>query len=230
MTVTIYALANPETHEIRYIGQTSRQPTERLKEHLKLAREKSGRWYVCNWIRSLGELIPEVITLEVNPLEGADAAETRWIEKASLEGWKLTNMTKGGNTITRLGIPVSEETKEKLRKANLGKKQSEDTIAKRVNSLKGKVRSEEFKAHMAVKMKGKPPWNKGLTGIDKHYPTEETKQKISDGLKANRYGSFESLRDRARDLKMRGLNGNRISKELGIGQATVYAWIKKGLV
>jgi hypothetical protein len=32
--------------------------------------------------------------------------------------------------------PVSEETREKLRKANLGKKQSKETIEKRKNSIK----------------------------------------------------------------------------------------------
>lgn len=55
---------------------------------------------------------------------------------------------------SRLGVVVSEETREKLRVSHIGKKQSAETIAKKSMLSKGRP---------AVWNKGRPAWNKGLT-------------------------------------------------------------------
>ena len=68
-----------------------------------------------------------------------------------------------GRFKSRTGRIVSEETREKLRLANLGKKQSAETIMKKVKAIKGK-----------------PTWNKGI----KSGPmSAENKQKISQANK-----------------------------------------------
>ena len=102
---------------------------------------------------------------------------------------KISKTTKG-----RIGNPVSDETKQKLRNVNIGKKHSEESKKKRSVSLmgkqKGKITSEETKAKISAslmgrklteeqklslttKRSGKPS---GMSG-KKH--SEETKQKIS---------------------------------------------------
>ena len=68
--------------------------------------------------------------------------EIELIDKYKLIGYKLTNKTNGGEghlgLKVNLGRPVSEETKQKLRNANLGKKQSQETIFKRMKAFKEK--------------------------------------------------------------------------------------------
>ncbi len=63
------------------------------------------------------------------------------------------------------GKILSEETKAKLRKANLGKKHSDATKQKRSQSLKGHVVTEETRKKISEKQKGK-------------IISEETKQKM----------------------------------------------------
>ena len=94
------------------------------------------------------------------------------IECERIAFWKqagitLTNRVDGGRG--NRGLFVSEETREKLRIANLGKKQSAETRAKRSASLKkaflsgrkiggrpaGFVHSEETKARMGLVQKGR---------------------------------------------------------------------------
>lgn len=74
--------------------------------------------------------------------------------------------------------PHTEETKEKIRQANIGKKQSIETKEKKNNSNTGKKRSKETIEKIRVsnigKNKGKVAWNKGIPH------SEETKQKLSD--------------------------------------------------
>lgn len=55
----------------------------------------------------------------------------------------LRNMTDGGEGSS--GRVATKEMKEKLSKANFGKKQSEETKQKRANSLRGQRRTEEQK-------------------------------------------------------------------------------------
>jgi group I intron endonuclease len=92
---------------------------------------------------------------------------------------------------SRLGVGHTEETKEKLRQANLGKRYSEETKAKHSASRKGKPlphtpewnanlwinrigwkHSEESKAKISASQKGKPL-------------SKENKQGISNAMKGN---------------------------------------------
>ena len=72
--------------------------------------------------------------------ELAYLSEIELIDKFKKMGFQLTNMTNGGEghlgLKVRLGDKLSDETKDKLRKANLGKKQSQDVIEKRKKTLK----------------------------------------------------------------------------------------------
>ena len=122
-----------------------------------------------------------------------EQAEQKEIEFIRLYGKKddntgmLVNLTDGGGGITgkrhteesklkiglasknRKRLPRTEETKTKLRLANLGK----------VSPNKGKVLSQEVKDKIAKKLIGTIGPNKGKI------MSEETKQKIRDTKKAN---------------------------------------------
>lgn len=109
-----------------------------------------------------------------------------------------------GQISSRKGKHLTEETKEKLRQANLGKKQSQETILKRVEKLKGhgiseegrkklrqanlgRVVTEETRQKISNTLLGNIPWNKGMKGkytAKKRGPmSEETKRKISETKK-----------------------------------------------
>lgn len=98
----------------------------------------------------------------------------------SEESRKKMSAAKKGKPSVRRGCHLSEETKEKLRQANLGKHISEEA--------KEKIRS---------KNKEKTPWNKGIKGMHLseeakekirqantgRHPTEETRIKLSEARK-----------------------------------------------
>lgn len=69
---------------------------------------------------------------------------------------------------------VSEETKEKLRQANIGKKYSEETKKKISKALTGRLVTEETKRKISESNKGKQSHFLGM------HHTEETKQKLSE--------------------------------------------------
>ena len=60
--VTIYAIVDPETHLVRYVGQTTRLAS-RYKERCKGAYSATARW-----VRSLN-YDPQLVTLETLPNE-----------------------------------------------------------------------------------------------------------------------------------------------------------------
>lgn len=88
-----------------------------------------------------------------------------------------TNICRGGvkkgNSSSRKGCKLSEETKEKLRQANLGKHLSEETKRKCSESNKGKIFSEETKRKISERKLGHPV-------------SEETRQKIRENNTGNK--------------------------------------------
>lgn len=94
----IYALVDPRTKEVRYIGKSSSGLT-RPKNHTKLSHLQKDKTYKGNWIRQLVRLNlePEIIILQ-NSHNKKDLTE---IEKQYILlyrklGAKLTNLTDGG--------------------------------------------------------------------------------------------------------------------------------------
>jgi len=97
-TVFIYALKEPDTGEIRYIGKSD-NPERRLKSHLSSAKKaQSHRAY---WIRSLQSLgkVPLLEILDEVLYEHWQAWEAAYIEFFRESGCKLVNGTPGGDGV-----------------------------------------------------------------------------------------------------------------------------------
>lgn len=143
MNHVIYGLRDPRTKEIRYIGKTN-NPKKRLSGHLRDARH-GGNFHVHRWIRTLidRDMLPEVVILESEISSSSiDAREIWWISEGKRQGWKLTNITEGGDG----GAPFT------------GKTHSIDTRTRMSVAHRGQVAWN----------KGIPSWNKGKPMTKKH--------------------------------------------------------------
>lgn len=112
--VCIYALLEPETKIVRYVGKTTREPKRRLYEHI---RNLSYNTYKTNWVKSLLKdgKEPILAVLETCDYSNWIERERFWIDYYLKNGEKsLTNLTLGGDYGS---IPWTVERK-KSRKAN----------------------------------------------------------------------------------------------------------------
>ena len=98
MTVSIYALTDPRTGQIRYIGK-AKDPEKRYRQHI--VESLAGVSYrKCIWIRSLlrdGEGPGLVVLQRVSELWW-EHAERRWISSERAKGDHMVNYLDGGET------------------------------------------------------------------------------------------------------------------------------------
>ena len=164
----VYALIDPRTNELRYIGKSKADSLRRAKSHTSKKSLKL-RDHCHSWLRSLvsAGFRPDVEVLErgIASMEDLSEAERFWIAYFRFIGSRLTNMTDGGeggsgsksletrrligekNRIALRGnVPwnkgktdcFSPETIERWKKARRGRKQSQETRNKRANKLRGR--------------------------------------------------------------------------------------------
>ena len=167
---TIYQIINKHNGK-SYVGFTTRNPQERLKEHLRSSYR--GTKYALHYaIRKYGRDSFFVETLEEgwDSKIGKDIREPYWISVLKPE----YNMTCGGEGT--LGYTHSEETKRKISAKRLGSKMPPMSPEQRKaigNRLRGIPLSENHKMKMGVSKignqfgvgnksrSGMPAWNKG---------------------------------------------------------------------
>lgn len=99
-TVYIYALCEPDTNEIRYIGQTVNLQA-RLHDHKY--QKNGGNEGKREWLRELGNrgLKPVVRVLAEVSAADAETAEGDAIAQAITDGAKLLNRAEVGHTRTK---------------------------------------------------------------------------------------------------------------------------------
>jgi hypothetical protein len=96
--VTIYALRDPRTGEIRYAGKTKARLPQRLREHLKPSSLRSHT-HKNYWLRDLlaaGQK-PMIEALEMVDETEWEQREAHHIQRLRGEGCRLTNLTAGGD-------------------------------------------------------------------------------------------------------------------------------------
>lgn len=116
----IYGLIDPRTGEVRYIGQTGKG-LYRPKRHGTAAALRKDNTYRGKWIRKLAAegVTYEVVILEVCTPETVHARERDWIAWGRHLGWRLTNLTDGGEGTA--GLHLSEERKKQIGEVHRGK-------------------------------------------------------------------------------------------------------------
>jgi hypothetical protein len=143
----IYALIDPRTSLVNYIGKSSsglKRPNGHMSKE-RLARDKTTRG---DWLRQLVALglRYEVRVLEEVESFALDEAERRWIEIARREDWPLTNMTDGGDGMGGYKMPMERRLRLKEEWATGKRKHSPEVIAGLKALKTGVPRSEETKA------------------------------------------------------------------------------------
>lgn len=163
----IYALSDPRTNAIRYVGVTFRA-RRRFNEHLSRAI-RGGKTYRDCWIRSLVDagIRPVYQVIEQGQGDGWQDRERFWIAHYRLE-CKLTNLTDGGDgtpglspsekcrraaSLAHKGIPYPPDRKS----AMLGKNHTPEAREKIRAAGTGRKHSDEAKAKLSLAKKGKKP-------------------------------------------------------------------------
>lgn len=116
----IYGLIDPLTGQLKYIGKTKRSLKRRLTEHICVTNLIS-KTYKNHWIKQLLEKQhkPEIVELEkLSPNDDWIEAEQFWIAYMRFIGYKLTNLTDGGDGL----CGATRETRYKCGSSRRGKK------------------------------------------------------------------------------------------------------------
>ena len=182
----IYYLKHPSTLEIRYIGKTVKPLSCRLSNHINNAKKAKHNKHLSNWINSViqnGER-PIIGLLEICEEYDWKEQEKFWISLYS----NLVNATLGGDGCE--GLKHSQETIEKIRSINLGRKHTEAFKKAKSDFFANIPRSQEWKDNIAKARKGYKPTEEALKNqslAHKGYThTEEQKEKIRQALKGRK--------------------------------------------
>ncbi len=209
---TIYALSDPRTSEVRYVGKTAGPMRKRMAVHRAAARLRATKRHVEAWVRSLldARCEPAVIVLEqVRPPIDWRLREQFWIATLRRVGCRLTNLTIGGDGSS--GTVRSESAKAKWRAAMKGRPGRKWTAAER------------------------EAWSKARQGWRKGCPrSEATKNKLRLGKLGPRNPQFGRTGAASRSSRPIEIDGVRFH---GIADAcrlihrcknTVRNWLRSG--
>lgn len=140
---SIYALLDPRSGAVRYVGMTVETPERRRNRHIYVSKRR--KTHCANWVRSLVShgLEPILMVIEKGvPSEILAELEVEWIAFFRLTGADLTNHSDGGEGTRG---PKSEETRRKISATLKGRPHStprgQDWRDKLSASLKGRDNS-----------------------------------------------------------------------------------------
>jgi hypothetical protein len=175
----IYALTEPETEEIRYIGKADNL-NKRYTEHLSYGKNAKNKTHRASWLRHLMALgkQPDVLVLEECDSSDWQAHEREWIALGRLDGLDLVNGTVGGDGVN--GHRMTDAGKAIVSASKVGNnyaagKRTDEQRLRMSQAAKGRKLSAEHRANVSK-------------GLREHYsanPLPDTqKQHVSDGIKA----------------------------------------------
>ena len=166
-----------EKHHIKPRSLGGTDDTDNLVE--LTAREH----FICHWLltkMTAGEDRAKMI-YALNGMKRSNKFAQRYETKITARVYEslkkefsiVHSATMKGRMPWNVGIPITEEQREKNRKAAIGKKRSAEAIAKTVAKQKGQKRSQATKDKISAALKGRP----------KNPKPEEEKIRISNSLK-----------------------------------------------
>lgn len=145
-TTFIYALCEPGTRTVRYIGMTKNLKS-RFGQHCKRPTATLGT-HLGHWLGSLRSADKKPTMIQLSEV-GADAGpeeEIRYISAARMLGMDLVNSTDGGE-----GVTATPETREKMRVAwTLRAPISEETRARMSASQRARPSPSPCKGRAAT--------------------------------------------------------------------------------
>ncbi len=150
----IYALED-EFGSIRYIGKTSCGLRKRLHGHLTDARTKTNNAHRCRWMRAMLSrgCSPKIILIGETDGDGS-LEEIAWIAYGKQEGWRLTNITDGGEGCS--GLKFSDQSRLKMRLSHLSQTASVETRRKLSLANKGHIVTKETRDKIRASLMGHP--------------------------------------------------------------------------
>ena len=176
----IYGLLEPETRELRYVGWTT-NTKRRLSHHMSHCDDDSHR---SRWIKHLLSrgTRPLMTILESGTGDHYKSAEIAWIWLFRNAGFRLTNMTDGGDGI--LGYSFSKKHRQQRADLARGRVHSAETREKIGASTRTRVwpeyeieRRREFMRHRKITPESIEKIRKWHTG---RKLSEETRRKLSE--------------------------------------------------
>lgn len=205
--IYIYALIDPRTTEIRYIGKTI-NPKDRFRHHISKARRAtSPKEHSKRWIKTLlnEDLLPIMqILLTVE--------QTEW-EYYEIEVIKLfnnlTNMTEGGQSVwwSKLSLEEQQSFRDKMKVVNKERPISDETREIwRQNAIKthtGRKCTVKHKKLMSEKMKGSGNHRFGTVA------SKETREKLSKAHKGQKRSEETKLKYRKLQTELNGVKVNQ---------------------
>lgn len=236
--VAIYALADPRTNKIRYVGKAD-DPAKRLLGHLRNCRQ--AKTHVQRWLAQLAALglRPTLSILQAVDKSRWAEAERAWIAKGRAEGWPLTNYADGGQGGgAHKGKAHSAESRQKMSQAHKGEKRTLESVEKQAAQLRGRKRPAEVCAKISAGRKGKSNPAEAIART----AAKNTGRKQSAELVERRIGKLRgqkrpaetmakmaktrrALTDeqvaRARQMEKQGITQRKIAEALGVAQSTI---------
>lgn len=180
--IFIYALIDPNTRQIRYIGKSIR-PRERLQNHMNEPVSNCHRSHWLQGLKAEGKKPHQVILQELDDADDWQAVERWWIAKGKASGWPLTNNTAGGDGVPDLPL----ETRQKMSQVWLGRKHKPETIEKLKIARAKRVTKDETRLKHSRAMKGrKITWIDKISEANRKFTQEDAekiRQRLLDGEK-----------------------------------------------
>lgn len=204
----------------RYVGQTKQKPEYRFNNgegykgcaHFYSAIQKYG------WDNFKHEILADGLSAEE-----ADRYESLYISRYNTNDKRFGyNLRTGGTS----GYEYSEEARQKMSKANKGRKQSENTRKKHSEALKRYYSNHTVSEETREKLR-RPNAGQFQKGVS-HSTSDETRKKISNALKGRKghSPSEEGLRRISKPIIQYDLYMNIITKYPSIAEASRSTGIK----
>lgn len=198
-TTFIYALCEPGTRTVRYIGKSD-NPKKRFLGHLhSTVKEKTP---LGEWLRT--GIVPSLIILREVPLKDWELAEERYIRLARGCKMNLLNVCDGGE-----GVTLTPEIRQKMSAAQKGKKKAPFTKAHRAamsaahlgdkHGMFGNNHTYEARESISTAQRGKKRLGAASYFIGVCWDSTRRKWSagISDGGRHYKLGRFEDEIDAA---------------------------------